>query len=213
MLEHLLDIDETPYLLNSTVDEDIVFTNDNYKLKFLRLDTTEFKGNVTFDHTNLKCGIYFHKCAFYGNLNFEGVKIDEFGNILHETHESLIFEECTFYGKVVFSKNCSILRNLVFKNQCEFYKSFEFVNSFITEGSLYIEDSSFKSIVDIQRSHFSSQLTISNSKVSSVVRIVSSNANTISFTGDNEFQRGRIELCQVENGGFLMMASLTEIGK
>jgi len=199
-LSHDLLDHEEKYLLNRTVTENVVFTNDNYKLKFLRIDTSEFKGNLTFKDTDLKCGIYFYKCTFYEDLKFEGITIEQFGNILHEPYESIIFEECIFYGKVIFSHSSTILRNVVFKKQCTLYKSFEFINSFITEGSLNIEDCTFKDIIDVQRSSFGSQLSISGTKVDSSIRIISINANSISFIGSNDFQRGRIETCQFENG-------------
>lgn len=200
MIEDLLNNDENRHLLNKVISNDIIFTNDNYKLKFLRLDISDFKGNVTFKNTDLKCGIYFHKCTFYGDLKFEGVQIDDFGNILHEPYESIIFEDCKFYGEVVFSHHTTILRNLAFKSGCTFYKRFILINSFVKEGSLYIEDCIFNDIIDIQRSRFRSNLSISNTKVSLAVRIVSVRSNSISFTGTNDFQQGRIELCEVENG-------------
>ncbi|GAA0882861.1 hypothetical protein GCM10009120_14580 [Sphingobacterium siyangense subsp. cladoniae] len=199
MFEDLLNNDEK-YLLNRLISNDVIFTNDNYKLKFLRLDISDFKGNVTFKNTDLKCGIYFHKCTFYGDLKFEGVQIDDFGNILHEPYESIIFEDCKFYGEVIFSHNTTILRDLIFRSGCTFYKRITVINILVKEGSLYIEDCIFNNIIDIQRSNFSSMLSITNTKVSLIVRIVSVKSNSINFTGANDFQRGRIELCQVENG-------------
>lgn len=200
MLEHLLEPDGTPYLLDSIVNDNIIFNNDNYKLKFLELESAEFKGSVTFDHTHLKCGIHFRNCIFHGNLKFEGAIIDDYDTTIQHLSESLIFEGCKFYGEVIFSHNTSILRNLILKKKCEFSYALKVYYTNITEGSLYIEDCFFKNIIDIHRSSFSSQLSISGTKVDSTVRIVTVNSNSISFTGANDFQRGRVELCQVQNG-------------
>lgn len=200
MLEDLLIENDTPYLLNRVINEECVFDNDNYKVKFLELESSEFKNNVTFKDTNLKCGIHFRKCNFYGNLKFEGVIISDYDTRIQHLSESLIFEDCKFFGEVVFSHNTSILRNLVFKKRCEFFYALRIINAFITEGGVNIEDCTFDNIIDIQRSRFNSQLSIVNTKVNSLTRIVSVSSNTISFTGNNDFQRGRIELCQVENG-------------